>query len=671
MFRANFLLFAFASSSILLFGCGKKGPDNPSGSQSTLSDESSYALAWRNRQVPVPASTVGRTVRDIFGEEVDEYPPEGVVLGQGWNRGFGTRTLNQCVVGSEQTQQGGSATIEYHYVFDSEQLQSLLSVSAHGGYGVGAFGAHASSNYTTWNTNDRTTTHILGLAHVDKGASFITDGKVPLRLTNTARAILDSDPLEGPKRFLQACGDGFVSSIRIGGQLSYLFDQRTLNNTDGKSFTLSASASGWGASGGVDITTKEIKTLAADNFDIHVFQSGGDLNIPMNMAAAISHIESYANFAPTQAVPYKIVVTPYLVVAPSANLVDTHSDDIRSLSASIARTKKLENVYNAALRDPASFYLPYSTIPDLSNDYTALSTIRRCLEQIILQCRETGECDFTALSKSTVPQLCPASALTGGRNSIAYTPEQLTRILAMLPGSDVARGSKLMEILQKQARNADAGSDGQSLARGDFGKVLKGPWTVLNNEVTWTLKSAGTPPEALRELNHAMSPDGYALTYYDYLARAPFRKDNVDWNADELGMAVALCLKRNAMQGVANGDCGSPQGFAVDTPSDNAEKSDNCSSLFCRRKNTILGWIKYGRIFPESSGACEANENGVLCADVSWLQAYVIDPLKDPVMDKTRNFNSSTSMPRPTQPRPFPRNGGICGYPDRARHCPT
>ena len=660
---------------IALTACSGKSPSN--GSQSSAGgsgDESSYAEAWKARDIPAPASTVGRTVQQVFGEETDDYPPEGVVLGQGWNRGFGTRTLNQCVTGTMQQQQGGSATIEYHYVFDSEQLNTLLSISAHGGYGGMGSGVHASSTYTQWNNMDRTQTHILGLSQVDKGASFLTDGDKPLKLTNTAQALLDADP----KRFLQACGDAFVSSIRIGGQLSYLFDQATLNQTNGSSFVLSASASGWGASGGVDVSTSTVRNTFNDNSDVHVFQSGGDLSIPMDMKGAIEHIEGYAKYPPSDAVPYRIVLTPYSVVAPAATLIDTHASDIRSLSVAIDRTKELEGTYNAALTDPASFYLPYTPVQELADDYGVLSTVRRCLEQILLQCRATGDCDFKALSKNTVEHRCPATALTGIPSKVRYTPAQLTRIMVMLPGDSAERASKLVLTLKAPSANLkeSSGMAVNALAADGLAVAFAGPWHDLSiSQVAMPLHTQGVTGVASSDLDTAMSPDGYALAYFSYLARAPLKLDHNQWKNDELGMAIGLCNLRNqqhAGTGVTPSDCGVAGNFAVDTPPPPAPKvTDPPHTPYKDHAATILGWVLYGRVYPVAQAACSANENGVLCADVRWLNAYVIGPLGNPVINQSRNFNPPPiAVPQPP-PQPPPYQRGVCNNLWGRPHCAT
>lgn len=661
-------LVIYLCASIMLAGC-HPGNNATSVADGSSSSDSSYADAWGKREVPAPSATVGRTVEQVFGEESDEYPPEGVVLGQGWNRGFGVRTLNQCVEGTTSTQQGGTVTLAFHYIFDSEQLQSMLSISAHGKYGAGGFGVDASSTYTELSSRDRTQTHILGMAQSDKGASFLTDGPTPLKLTKTAQAILNSGT-DGPKRFLQACGDGFVSSIRIGGQLSYLFDQDTLKTADQKTFILSVSASGWGASGGVDVTTQDIKNTYNENKNVHVFQSGGKLTTPTDMKDAIAHIESYGDYESSLAVPYRIVITPYSVVAPTAALIDTHAADIRSLAVAIDRTKELENIYNNALADPNQFYLPYTPVNELADDYGVLATVRRCLEQILLQCRATGDCDFRSLTINTVPLRCPAADLTNQPSLITYTPAQLARIIVMLPGDKQDKASTLVTLLQDpkahlhvagtqatkgegdKSNNASSPATQapwQALAVPDLAKAIQGPWSRLNDQPTPPTNLPESLGKAKTQVEHAMSPDGYALTYFDYLARAPLKKNQQNLLLDEVQMAIALCATRAAVQGDPQPNCGETKSFAVVAPAPDDP-----------HLKTIKTWVIYGRVYPAAMGACDANENGVLCADIRWINAYVLANLPQPLITADQNFQPPPQKPPPPPPQPPPYHHEPC-----------
>ncbi len=213
------------------------------------------------------------------------YPREGVLLGQGWDSLKGQPATDVCVIFEEKEIAAHETSSRYTEVVNRHHLDKLLKVSASASYKGGVVSASGSADYskqTTINQNRRsilaTISVIAGSRHAAPVQSSSHPAPISLlpqfadggakRQDPTPEHVTDAD-------FVVRCGDSFVSYIEKGGELNAVFGFSESERKIAESFAIRLKASGYGASGSLNVSTS---TTAADlqKFsDIDVIQFGG------------------------------------------------------------------------------------------------------------------------------------------------------------------------------------------------------------------------------------------------------------------------------------------------------------------------------------------------------------------------------------------------------------
>lgn len=234
-------------------------PSEPPSSQVSKSEVGGYIL---NQQ--------------LVNQIARPFPDFGVVIGQGWNSFLNRQSANICIEGATETLLGTQLNSSVSSVEDRASYYEAISASAGASYGPfsGSGGYSKENNFSSYDAN------IVMNVVVDTGGVFIkpaTDKGI--QLSSYALALLNAkDSADGVGRFLQACGDSFVTTIRSGGRMTAVLNISNVSNSQKEEIKAQAA-------GGIGILSananfrKSIDTATSGNkLRVSFEQVGGAFN---------------------------------------------------------------------------------------------------------------------------------------------------------------------------------------------------------------------------------------------------------------------------------------------------------------------------------------------------------------------------------------------------------
>lgn len=322
------------------------------------------------------------------------YPDDGVVLGQGWDLLRGEKKDKICKEGKTIVIKNNETKSEYSLVFDAEQVSQKMNMSANVSYG--GLGYSAGMSYATSQTNfsDRSKTYIIGDIVTNKGGEYL--------LVDNGKSRIDRN----------TCGDGYVSAIINGGQLSILYEISKNFVEFSKEMKMDASAGGFGSSVSVSFSQSLLNNLRNDSTKIKMYQKSGDQTLPLVQEDVIKKIGQFSTFPPQDAMPYKIVVTRY---ADTETAIDFRL--VRAYYFSYLRMQELLNTYESAIEQPLLYYLPFQKDnTSLSEASDNLRNTVKCMGIILNSCfNDSQNCLFdkkgfrnSSNDKALLDKLCPS-----------------------------------------------------------------------------------------------------------------------------------------------------------------------------------------------------------------------------------------------------------------------
>lgn len=187
-------------------------PSEPPSAQSSSSEVGGYIL---NQQ--------------LVNQIARPFPDFGVVIGQGWNSFLNRQSANICIEGATETLLGTQLNSSVSSVEDRASYYEAISASAGASYGPfsGSGGYSKENNFSSYDAN------VVMNVVVDTGGVFIkpaTDKGI--QLSSYALSLLNAkDSADGVSRFLQACGDSFVTTIRSGGRMTAVLNISNVSNS--------------------------------------------------------------------------------------------------------------------------------------------------------------------------------------------------------------------------------------------------------------------------------------------------------------------------------------------------------------------------------------------------------------------------------------------------------
>jgi len=434
---------------------------SPSGSPTTAPAPPKVA----NAELPKPAPLSDYTETEY------PYPQTGVALGQGWNSIYGVKVTSVCISGTpEATLPISSVSSRYQYIFDREQLASLLTNSGSGSYSGYGVTASVQASFTESNSLDQSETHVLGSVIVERPgqALALTDGKLTLT-PEALKLVNDQSFNQDPSAFLKMCGDSFVSAIRFGGRYDVLYSASTSALFNSQGSQLSVAASGYGATASYSQSSQSTSTVTRNATDVRDLAVGLDLDqrvLAATVADATTNMTAASRYNKAGQA-YMIAAYPYIALAnwpkDKALALD---DSLRNYYAMYLRLSDLYATYVDAALQPQLYYFPFMTRAEVNTTATQIALARQCIEAYLSKCRETGQCTTTTSSADSArfsawAQLtgassagCSASSLPS--DAVKTVAPALERPPESKPVSDLAGLELIASVLDSSPDNQQA-----------------------------------------------------------------------------------------------------------------------------------------------------------------------------------------------------------------------
>lgn len=550
----------------------------------------------------------------------ESYPADGVVLGQGWYRGLGKKSMNRCVTGISIPIEGGSATSTFREIYDREELATALKISASGSYGSSF---SASANYSKETSLIKTKRNILAQIDVDKGGTQLAPAapldsddprerlfpKYQLKFTPEALVILQSPTDSAPaklKKFKALCGDSFISTIRNGGKYVAKFQLNKIDSSTKESFDASAGGSygGFGGSGSISKSVYNAKDSSDTSIDS--YQLGGELTTPTNAAEAYAKISNFATFSNDKSAPYSITVMPYQAISQwpqDLNKASVSDRYLKHLVGQMWRLDELAGIYNDAALNSARYYFPFQEVSvdakdkkeaiqqQLIKSAAKLKKASYCISGFVAACALYGDCE-----ESTALNFCP---------SFKELKEE---------------GALDVLALAFPIRTLEAGKIQKKISENDIEEIMKSANIEYKSSNTTVIKSPST-----------YAGDPYSL-YYKYLARAPLARIGGE-NPNDEAFQIFLYCKISSATKIDDCDIVAPQNMTFD---------DNEAA-----KKIYSRWITSYRLGLISTSFCSTDAYHPMCRDVAEL--ITIGNEVNSSFGQDRNY---IATPPISQPRP-------------------
>lgn len=328
-----------------------------------------------------------------FAKLYGYFPDDGVVLGQGWDLLRGEKKDKICREGTKVAIKNNETKSDYSLVFDAEQVSQKMNMSANVAYGGLGYSASMSYAASQSNFSDRSKTYIMGDITTNKGGEYL--------LVDNAKGRIDRNE----------CGDGYVSAIIYGGQLSIIYEISKNFLEFSKEMKIDASAGGFGSSVSVSFSQSLMNNLKSDSTKIKMYQKSGDQTLPLVQEDVIKKIGQFSTFPPQEAMPYKVVVTRYRDADTAVNF-----RLIRAYYFSYLRMVDLLNTYESAIEQPLLYYLPFQENDNsLSEASGSLRSTVQCMGAVLNSCfNDSSNCLFdekgfkdSKNDKELLSKICP------------------------------------------------------------------------------------------------------------------------------------------------------------------------------------------------------------------------------------------------------------------------
>jgi len=243
--------------------------------------------------------------RQLVEQTARNYPDSGLQIGQGWNSFLNRTSANVCIEGTVAPMKGTQINASMKSVENTASYLKAISGSAGGSYG--AFSG--SGSYSKQHSFSQYDVNVVMSAVVDTGGEFVSPGpEKNIRLSDRALELLRVK--NGQDRFLQACGDSYVTAYRVGGRMDALLT--ISNQTVEDKETIEAQAKGGFGSFSANASFRQSVVAASDakNLEVSYEQVGGIISgIPATLDEMLTKFTQYKvdkNFNPKPYVFYTL-----------------------------------------------------------------------------------------------------------------------------------------------------------------------------------------------------------------------------------------------------------------------------------------------------------------------------------------------------------------------------
>jgi len=276
---------------------------------------------------------------------VVEYPVDAVDLGQGWHEEQAVKAVAICIDFKPLADSGQEQTLRISVVTDRSDLMNELDVSAEVQVKAIAYSVSGKARYAQAVEIKAESLNFVAHARVDNGVEYAAPAEVGgvkrIDLTPRYRDLARRDPAA----FERECGDGFVSAIHAGAELTAILAFAAQSSDERRTVEAAMKGSGFGleAEGKASGTMKAYAARSA--LTISYYQTGGQGNpLPTDQAAFLQAIRTLPALAAQDGVNYRIRVQSYrsLPGYPAGN-ADEGGSFRRELATSYGRLASLRD----------------------------------------------------------------------------------------------------------------------------------------------------------------------------------------------------------------------------------------------------------------------------------------------------------------------------------------
>jgi hypothetical protein len=243
---------------------------------------------------------------------VVEYPVDAVDLGQGWHAEQAVKAVATCIDFKPLADTGQEQTMRISVVTDRSDLMNELDVSAEVQVKAIAYSVSGKARYAQTVEIKAESLNFVAHARVENGVEYAAPAEVAgakrIDLTPRYRDLARRDRAA----FERECGDGFVSAIHAGAELTAILSFAAQSSDERRSVEASMKGSGWGleAKGKASAAMQSYAAKSALTISYH--QTGGQGNpLPTDQAAFLEAIRTLPALAAQDGVNYRIRVQSY------------------------------------------------------------------------------------------------------------------------------------------------------------------------------------------------------------------------------------------------------------------------------------------------------------------------------------------------------------------------
>jgi hypothetical protein len=273
-----------------------------------------------------------------------EYPVDAVDLGQGWHEEQAVKAVATCIDFKALADTGQEQTMRISVVTDRSDLMDQLEVSAEVQVKAIAYSVSGKARYAQAVEIKAESLNFVAYARVDNGVEYTAPADVGglkrIDLTPHYRDLARRDPAA----FERECGDGFVSAIHAGAELTAILSFAEESTTKRKELEASMKGSGWGFSAKGKASAKMDEYAGKSALTISYHQTGGQGNpIPTKQEDFLRAIERLPALAAQDGVNYRIRVQSYRSLPGYPALPEKKGSFRRELAASYGRLASLRD----------------------------------------------------------------------------------------------------------------------------------------------------------------------------------------------------------------------------------------------------------------------------------------------------------------------------------------
>ena len=245
-----------------------------------------------------------------------EHPatPE-VALGLGFSSLAG-KTKGDCVEPTRtRPGQGTKGLIEtVFYARSKEEILREVGYSGGVNFGLDAFGLNLGFESLNRNVQSANTSFMVVRIQVEARSDTLRQFELKKHAVETLRR-------DGPGKFYEKCGDGFVSAIRRGGSFLGIIALNGVSSDETRQLSGEAGVSFLGLGASVSAHDTRRKFFARHEARYYIIQEGGDMDGPstlerlQSLSSLLQRAEDFKRTIGRGAVATEMVIEPYQVTS--------------------------------------------------------------------------------------------------------------------------------------------------------------------------------------------------------------------------------------------------------------------------------------------------------------------------------------------------------------------